>query len=328
MKARAFTTLITCLIVLSATAQADTTDIREWLVPWPKTSPGHIYIDKGSRVWFISERGHYVANLTPETNEFNRYDLPKGTAPTALLIDDNRILWFASSKRKYIGSLNPATGRISEYPLPDKKAKDPYALAFDPNGDIWFTTHNSNYLGRLSPSSETFDLIEIPNRKLRLRDIVVTADNTPWAIAADDNKIFRVNRDNMSVTEFESPRAKSDFRQLATTTDGNLWFTDFEFGMLIRYVPQSGTFDEWLLPGGPKSEPNGMAIDKDDRIWLVETGQIPNRLIGFDSGTQTFLTETAIPSGAESVSHLHYFEPAGEMWFGTKTNYVGRAKVH
>ena len=168
----------------------------------------------------------------------------------------------------------------------------------------------------------------MPNKKLRLRDIVITTDNMPWAIATEDNQIVRVNRADMSVTEIETPNEKSDFRQLATTSDGKLWFTDFEFGTLVRYDSQSNYFEEWLLPGGANSKPGGMAVDKDDRIWLVETGQNPNRLVGFDTGTQTFLTETAIPSGAGSVSHLHYFEPAGEMWFGTETNYVGRAKVH
>jgi hypothetical protein len=25
---------------------------------------------------------------------------------------------------------------------------------------------------------------------------------------------------------------------------------------------------------------------------------------------------------------MDYFAPAGEIWFGTDTNYIGRAKVH
>ena len=328
MRARVFVFLTTCVLLTVGSALADTVDIREWLVPWPKTLPGHVYVGGGGRVWFISEKGNYVANLSPESNEFNRYDLPERTAATSLLIDENRVIWFASSKRKYIGSLNPATGRINEIPLPNKKAKNPFALTFDDFGDIWFTTRDSNFVGRLKPSNQSIDLISTPNKKLRLRDIVITSDNTPWAIATENNQIVRVNRADMSVTEIETPKAKSDFRQLATTSDGNLWFTDFEFGTLVRYDPQSNSFEEWLLPGGANSEPDGMAVDKDDRIWLIETGQNPNRLVGFDTGTQTFLTETAIPSGAGSVSHLHYFEPAGEMWFGTESNYVGRAKVH
>ena len=51
-------------------------------------------------------------------------------------------------------------------------------------------------------------------------------------------------------------------------------------------------------------------------------------MVEFDTGSGSFLTETDIPSGAGSVSHLFYHEPLGEVWFGTETNYIGRARVH
>ena len=64
------------------------------------------------------------------------------------------------------------------------------------------------------------------------------------------------------------------------------------------------------------------------RRWIVETGRDPNRLIGFDTASQTFVSETGIPSGAGSVSDMFYDETSGEIWFGTRSNYIGRAKVH
>ncbi|MEE8514360.1 MAG: hypothetical protein V3S73_06555 [Gammaproteobacteria bacterium] len=71
-----------------------------------------------------------------------------------------------------------------------------------------------------------------------------------------------------------------------------------------------------------------MAVDKNDRLWFVETGISPNRFVGFDTVSGNFLSRTEIPSGAGSVRHMYYFQPAGEVWFGTDSNYVGRAKVH
>jgi virginiamycin B lyase len=41
-----------------------------------------------------------------------------------------------------------------------------------------------------------------------------------------------------------------------------------------------------------------------------------------------YFSETDIPSGAGSVRHMYYFEPAGEVWFGTDANTIGRARVH
>ena len=91
---------------------------------------------------------------------------------------------------------------------------------------------------------------------------------------------------------------------------------------------QKMRFREWMMPGGDDSKPYGMAIDKNDRIWIVETGLTPNRFVGFDTATGAFLNQTDIPSGGGSVRHMYYYEPGGEVWFGTDTNYIGRAKVH
>ena len=51
-------------------------------------------------------------------------------------------------------------------------------------------------------------------------------------------------------------------------------------------------------------------------------------LVGFDPATGEFFSQTDIPSGGGTVRHMVYYEPAGELWFGTDTNYIGRAAIH
>ena len=140
--------------------------------------------------------------------------------------------------------------------------------------------------------------------------------------------LLRINPSDMTVTEFETPNDKSQFQEIVTTSDNKVWYADFAFGTLESFDPRTSLVTKQALPGGSNSQPLGLAVDRDDRIWIVETGNMPNRLIGFDSKTATFLTETDIPSGAGSVSHMHYYEPTGEIWFGTSTNYIGRADIH
>jgi virginiamycin B lyase len=70
-----------------------------------------------------------------------------------------------------------------------------------------------------------------------------------------------------------------------------------------------------------------MAIDDQDRIWFVETGPRPNRFVGFDTGTETFISETDIPSGGGSVRHMYYHQPTQSIWFGTDSNMLGRADL-
>jgi virginiamycin B lyase len=124
------------------------------------------------------------------------------------------------------------------------------------------------------------------------------------------------------------PREKSRPSAVTSAADGAIWYADHALGSLGRYDPVTRVFTEWPLPGGDDSKPIGLVSDRNGRIWVVETSRSPNRLIGFDTTTKIFLTQTDIPSGTGLVQSLHYFEPAGEVWFGTDSNYIGRANVH
>jgi virginiamycin B lyase len=70
-----------------------------------------------------------------------------------------------------------------------------------------------------------------------------------------------------------------------------------------------------------------MAVDGKDRIWFVETGPNPNRFVGFDPATHEFFSMTEIESGGGSVRHMVYREEGNEIWFGTDTNTIGRARL-
>jgi virginiamycin B lyase len=185
-----------------------------------------------------------------------------------------------------------------------------------------------NFVGTLLTKSNEVVLISLPTKKSRPEGIVINSKDEPWFVATGSNKIMRVARENMSLEEFSLPSDKSRPRRLVTTSDNAVWYSDFALGMLGRYDPGSGVFTEWPMPGGADSKPLAMAVDRNDRIWIVETGSTPSRFVGFDTASGIFLTETDIRSGAGMVRHLFYYEPAGEIWFGTDSNYIERAKVH
>jgi hypothetical protein len=77
--------LLIGLLGASLKCAADTVDIREWLVPWEKSEPTDAWVGTRGRVWFVASEGDFIANFSQQTAEFNRYDLPRGTAPVALL---------------------------------------------------------------------------------------------------------------------------------------------------------------------------------------------------------------------------------------------------
>lgn len=141
------------------------------------------------------------------------------------------------------------------------------------------------------------------------------------------NKLARIDPASMSLEEIELPHRDARPRRLAITSDDRIWWVDYARGYLGRYEPESGEFAEWALPSGPESRPYGMAVDGKDRLWIVETGVSPNRFVGFDTTNESFIQGVDVPSGGGTIRHMFYHEPGGEVWFGTATNYIGRARV-
>ena len=314
-------------VAVTSVATADGVEITEWEVPWEGTRPRDPFVDGQGRVWFVGQRGDYVAYLDPDTGEFRRYDLDEGAGPHNLIVDDDGMVWYSGNRAAYIGRLDPADGEITRYPMPDPAARDPHTLVFDANGDIWFTVQGGNFVGKLGTRTGAVELIPVPTERARPYGIKVDGDNQPWFVEVGTNKLASVDPETLELSEVTLPRADARPRRLELTSDGTLWYVDYAGGYLGSYDPATGVHEEWSSPGGAGSRPYGMAVDAEDRLWYVETGVDPNRFVGFDPGTKTFTETTEVPSGGGTVRHMYYHAPERAIWFGTDTNNIGRARV-
>jgi virginiamycin B lyase len=106
----------------------------------------------------------------------------------------------------------------------------------------------------------------------------------------------------MEIREYVLPNAESRPRRVAITSDDVLWYTDFARGYLGRFDPASGKIMEWPSPGGPKSQPYGIAA-VNDVLWYSEAGVQPNTIVRFDPKTEKFQT-WKIPSGGGVVRNI------------------------
>ncbi|HYE34447.1 virginiamycin B lyase family protein [Methylocaldum sp.] len=298
--------------------------ITEWYVPWDNTRPRDPYVENEHHVWFVGQGGDYVAVLDPASGTFRRYGLEPGTGPHNLIVDRAGQVWFAGNRKGYIGRLAPGTGQIVKYPMPDPAAADPHTLAFDSRGDIWFTVQGGNFVGKLTAGTGQIRLIRVPTSDALPYGIVVSADDRPWFTEFGSNKLGTVDPATGQVHEYDLPRRDARPRRLAITSDGTVWYVDYAGGYLGRLDPVNGKITEWRAPDGAKARPYGMAADHRDRLWFVETGPRPNRLVGFDSTRREFFSVTEIKSGGGSVRHMVFHPPTHTLWFGTDSNTIAR----
>lgn len=329
MKINIFAATCAALAMPAMSADAnEQVDIREWHVPYEESRPRDPFAESATSVWFVGQRTGYVAHLDATTGKFSKIDLKDGSGPHNLIVGSDGIVWYAGNRTSLIGRYDPETGDIEEIAMPDPAARDPHTLIFDRDEEnIWFTVQGGNMMGRLNIDSRKVDLIKSRTPGSRPYGIKLAPDDSVWVVLFGSNKLAHIDPDTLEHEEIEIPRAEARPRRLEVTADGRVWYVDYAKGRLGVYDPASRDFEEWQMPQGEGARPYGMASDSDGKLWMVASGVQPNVFVGFDPASETFFSSTPVGSGGGTIRHMHYHEPSGAVWFGTDTNYVGRAIV-
>ena len=312
---------------LSAQADPVSVPIKEWPVPWRASRPRDPAVAPDGKIWFVGQVGNYLARLDPVSGDFKRYEIDAGTNPHDVIVDATGHPWFAGNRNGMIGRLDPVTGAITRYPMPDPAARDPHTLVFDKQGDIYFTVQQGNFVGHLSTQTGKIRLWQMATPGSLPYGITLDPSGRPWFDLFGTNKIGTIDPVTMALKEYPLPDPKSRPRRIAVTSDGGVWYVDYTRGFLGRLDPATGAVKEWQNPGGRGSLPYGMTVDDADRLWFVETGTQPNRLVGFDPKTERFFSVSPIPSGGGTVRYMIFDPKTRFIWFGTDLNTIGRAQV-
>jgi virginiamycin B lyase len=312
-----------------AAAQDSPLDPREWNVPWDNTRPRDPVADQTGRVWFVGQRGNYVAYLDPRSGEFKRYEIAEGTNPHNIVVDERGGIWYTGNRNGRIVQLDPANGELKTIMMPDSTIRDPHTMIWASNGVAWFTAQGAGAVGRLDRATGEVKIWRTGQRT-RPYGIVVDANDRPWFDLFGTNKIGTIDPKTLEMKEYTIPEERARPRRIAVTTDGGVWWGDYARGMLGRLDPASGKIEEWALPSGARSLPYAMTVDDQDRLWLVETGVNPNKLVAFDAKTRQFVANIPIMSnGAErnTVRHMTFDKASRKIWFGTDAGTIGGVTV-
>lgn len=321
------TILSSSMLTHGAETELNPVIIKEWNVPWAQTRPRDPYVDQQNRTWFVGQTGDYIAVFDPKDGLFEQFPLESGTGPHNLIVDNQGFVWYAGNRAAYIGKLNPKNGHITKYAMPNSSAGDPHTLVFGKPNEIWFTVQQGNYIGTLHMDTGSILLTPLFTHNARPYGIVVDATHQPWFTEFGTNKLGTIDSTTQSIKEMTLPRTNARPRRLALTSNGAVWYVDYAEGYLGQFIPTTKKVEEWPSPGGDDARPYGMTVDDQDRVWYVETGLYPNRLVGFDTKNQQLISVTNIESGGGTVRHMFYHQPTQTIWFGTDANTIGRATL-
>ncbi len=289
--------------------------------------PRDPFVAPDGAIFFVGQTGNYIARLDPKSGEFKKYEVDPGTNPHNLIVNAKGEVWYSGNRNGMIGMLDPATGKITRYPVPDSTVRDPHTLIFDAKGNIWFTAQQTQAVGHLDTKTGKYRIVKFPPRS-NPYGIVLNSKGVPWFNLFATDKIGTIDPVTMEVRTYTLPNERARGRRIALTSDDVVWYGDYTRGFLGRFDPKTEKFEEYPMPGGPLSQPYGMATDDKDRIWLSENTAKGTRLIGYDPKTKQFFGATSVGrSEPNTIRHMYFDKKTGMLWYGTDQGTVGRAEV-
>ncbi|MEX0916479.1 MAG: lyase [Wenzhouxiangellaceae bacterium] len=317
--------VLASFLALPAWAETKPIEIEEFSVDWDNTRPRDPSIAADGRIWLVGQAGNYVAVFDPDSEEFQRFDLPDGAGPHTVYVTRDDEIWYAGNRDAHLGRVDPEAGAISRVDMPEGELRDPHTIFEDSSGRLWFTAQGANQIGRYDRETGEIAHVDVPTANARPYGIEVDDDGVVWVVLVGTHKIARITPD-MELTEIDLPREDARPRRIAIT-DRGIWYVDYARGYLGLYDPDSGEFQEWQSDLAHRAGPYALADDDQGRLWFVETHPDPNRFVGFDPETEEFFSITPIPSGAGAVRHMVFDHKRNAIWFGTDTNNLGKASL-
>jgi virginiamycin B lyase len=313
-------------------APAQEIDIKQHEVPFAVGRSRDAFVAPDGKVWFVGQTGNYLAVFDPTSSQFTQHKIPDRTNPHTNIVTPDGIVWLAGNGNGTIVRFDPKTGntKVIRVPVEGITRTDPHTMVYDGHGGIWFTSQNSHFVGHLTIGTEKIQIVKTSEGGVRTNPygIILDPDGRPYFDLFATNKIGTIDPKTMELKTFELPDANARPRRIARTSDGNIWYTDYSRGYLGRLDPRTGRVEEFRNPSGNTSLPYAMTVDDADRIWYVETGVQPNRMVGFDTKSKKVVFNAAVPGPSpNAVRHMVFDPKTRQIVYAADNNFIGFVKV-
>ncbi|MCH7899964.1 MAG: lyase [Acidobacteria bacterium] len=234
-------------------------------------------------VWYTAQGSGELGWLNPVTGETRHIALGAGSRPHGVIIDEQGTPWVTDSGLNAIVSVDPGSDAVTIFPLPDDTPEANLNTAsFDADGTLWFTG-NAGIYGSLDVDTGEMRIFEAPGGRGPY-GITTTPKGSVFYASLAGSYIGAVDQDG-SVTVIEPPTPGQGARRVWSDSAGAIWVSEWNSGQLSRYLPETGEWSSWLLPGADPAA-YGVYVDESDIVWVSDFGS--NSLLRFDPITEEF----------------------------------------
>jgi virginiamycin B lyase len=289
-----------------ATSATPALSVREYPVP-AGSRPHDVAPARDGGVWYTAQGSGELGWLDPKTGRTRHVGLGAGSAPHGVIVGPDGAPWITDSGLNAIVRVDPRTRRVRRFPLPASSGDANLNTAvFDRRGVLWFTGQSGIY-GRLDPRVGKVRVFRAP-RGAGPYGITTTPSGEVYYASLAGSYLGRIDVTRFTARVLQPPTRGQGARRAWSDSKGRIWVSEWNAGKLARYVPATGRWREWRLPGATPM-PYAVYVDEADAVWLSDFGA--NALVRFDPATERF-TRVGLPSSPANVRQI--LGRAGEVW--------------
>ena len=269
-------------------------------------------------VWWTARGAGMLGILDPQTGESRFVELGPDSAPHGVIQGPDGLAWITDSGQNAIVSYDPSNQDVTVYPLPeDTGYTNLNTPAIDGDGNVWFTGQNGIY-GKLTVATGNVQVWESPKGRGPY-GITTTPDGDIWWVSRAGSYLAEVvNRETGEIRVIEPPEPGVGLRRVWSDSKGNLWTSEWNGGHLGRYVPATGEWTRWRVPGAPEGENAGIYaiyVDDQDIVWV--SNFTDNAVYSFDPATEQF---TKVPGSDPESDVRQILGSPGVIWLPESGN--------
>jgi virginiamycin B lyase len=142
----------------------------------------------GSRVFFVSLAGSYLAEINLETGEATPVDPPTpGQGARRVWTDSHGVMWVSEWNAGQLARYDPVSGDWKEWRLPGNRPQA-YAVYVDEQDGVWLSDWGANAIVHFDLSTEAFEQFPMPQRNADIRQLNGRPGEV-WAAESGLNKL-------------------------------------------------------------------------------------------------------------------------------------------
>ena len=283
------------------------------------------------------------------TSYVKEYQIPTlCTQPLAIKVAPDGNVWFVESNVGQIAKFDPVLEQFTEFEnnlWPEGARTMSWGMDYSSDGKMWYTDGSFDSIWRFDTIDEEYDAVSYPvsevgslPQKLSIHGSnIIVNDFTGSKITFFD---LSQNVDEITYSSIVAPIPNSFTGDFGIDSENNLWYTNWvpeTTGLLLKFNIEQYKQDSYLASTGidvslenyfemydfPQdlNTANGLSIDENDNVWIVDTSS--SFFFKFDPNEKTFtkfVTSTPQKSAYGNVTGLIKSPISRPYWSQTDMN--------